>query len=117
MNSLGLKKAHFVGNSLGGWMALDYATYRPECVGKLILIASSGIQAARISFLLKIIPLMLLRKNSFEKINSIVYGDISVEDIDKRVLEFGRLIMNDYKPRMGSIPVFSDTELSKLTIV
>ena len=48
-----------------------------------------------------------------DEINKIVYGN---EPIPKDALEFGNLIMKHYKPRMGSLPVFTDEELSRLTM-
>ena len=43
MDSLGLDKAHLVGNSMGGGSALALATSQPERVDKLILMGSGGV--------------------------------------------------------------------------
>lgn len=111
--ALDIEKATLIGNSLGGWMALKYASYKPEKVEKLILLATSGIAPAKVSFLFKVIPLMLLGQKGIDKLNRIVYGQ---ETIPQEALEFGNLVMKHYKPRMGSLPVLLDQELSKLTM-
>ncbi|WP_432664707.1 alpha/beta hydrolase [Wukongibacter baidiensis] len=111
LDGLNIEKAILIGNSLGGWMALKYATYKPEKVEKLVLLATSGITPAKVSFLIRVVPLMLLGKKGIDKLNRIVYGQ---EVIPKQALEFGNLIMKHYKPRMGSLPVFTDEELDKL---
>ena len=43
MQSLNLSKATLVGNSLGGWIALDFAARHPEMVDKLVLVDSAGL--------------------------------------------------------------------------
>ena len=43
MQSQNLSKATLVGNSLGGWIALDFAARHPEMVDKLVLVDSAGL--------------------------------------------------------------------------
>jgi len=43
MQSQNLSKATLVGNSLGGWIALDFTVRHPEMVEKLVLVDSAGI--------------------------------------------------------------------------
>lgn len=42
MQSQNLSKATLVGNSLGGWIALDFTARHPEMVDKLVLVDSAG---------------------------------------------------------------------------
>jgi 4,5:9,10-diseco-3-hydroxy-5,9,17-trioxoandrosta-1(10),2-diene-4-oate hydrolase len=42
MEAVGLKKSHFAGFSLGGWVALSLAFSNPERILKLILVATSA---------------------------------------------------------------------------
>jgi len=41
-DNLGIKKCHYAGSSLGGWLAWEYALMYPKRVDKLILIAAAG---------------------------------------------------------------------------
>jgi pimeloyl-ACP methyl ester carboxylesterase len=43
MNALDIERAHLVGNSFGGAIALRLATQHPERVGKLVLMGSMGV--------------------------------------------------------------------------
>lgn len=42
LNILKIDKCHIVGNSLGGWLAWEFAFRNPQRVGKLVLIDSAG---------------------------------------------------------------------------
>jgi 2-hydroxymuconate-semialdehyde hydrolase len=44
MDALGITRAHVVGNSFGGAMALALATEHPDRVGKIVLMGSVGIE-------------------------------------------------------------------------
>jgi hypothetical protein len=82
-------------------------------VRKLVLIASSGIDSEKKSFLFKVIGLSLLGQKGIDKINKIVYGNL---EIPEEVVRFGRLVFNNFTPRMGGLHVFSDNELRNLTM-
>lgn len=42
IDSLGIKKAHFIGNSMGGTISLTLAMTRPDLVGQLVLMGPGG---------------------------------------------------------------------------
>ncbi len=44
MQALAIPKASLVGNSLGGWIAADFAAQRPEMVDKLVLVDAAGMR-------------------------------------------------------------------------
>lgn len=113
LNELSLEQAFIIGISYGGWIALKYAISQPERVSKLVLLAPSGIVPTRWSFLLKALPLSLMGKRGAEILNKLVIGE---EDIGEPALEFINLIMTNFKPRLGTIDMFSDEELKRLTM-
>lgn len=108
-----LMRATLMGNSLGAWMALQLATYRPNRTEALVLLAPSGLAPARLSFVLKAIPLTLMGDWGTQKLNKMVYGH---EEIPEEAVRFGNLIMDHFTPRMGSLPILSDDEVHKLTM-
>lgn len=113
LEALNIENASFVGNSLGGWMILKFATCYPHLVNKIVLLATSGISPVRPSFSIKLIPFLLMGSRGLKHINQIVYGSTKFPD---EVIEISNLIMSNFKPRVGSIPVFSDNELERLTM-
>lgn len=47
MEAVGLKQAHLVGHSMGGYMCLWIAAHRPEYVRRLVLVAPTGLSLKR----------------------------------------------------------------------
>jgi len=44
MQALAIPKASLVGNSLGGWIAADFAVQHPDMVDKLVLVDAAGMR-------------------------------------------------------------------------
>ncbi|MFD0453862.1 alpha/beta fold hydrolase [Rhodococcus aetherivorans] len=59
LEGLGVTSAAIVGVSLGGWMAVDYATRRPERVTRLVLLCPGGLGRQRMGWLVKAMFLRL----------------------------------------------------------
>jgi len=100
-----------VGNSLGGWIGMDYALNFPKKINKLVLIASAGLTQVRASALFWIIMTSFPGKTGFNILNKKIYGKL---DIDPRALEFADLIRKHYKPRTNVLPVFKDNDLKRI---
>ena len=111
-NTLNIDKAVVVGLSLGGWMSLKFAISFPERVDKLVLLCPSGLGPVRLSFILKMIPLMFLGSWGKEQMKKIVFGNQSIPEEAER---YSDLISKHFIPRQG-IPVFTDQELCALTM-
>ena len=111
MKHFNMLRASVMGNSLGGWMALQLAKHRPNRIDALVLLAPSGLAPARLSFVLKAIPLTLMGSWGAHKLNQIVYGH---EEIPEEAERFGDLIMEHFTPRIGSLPTLTDEELAAL---
>lgn len=107
---LKLKKTVIIGNSLGGWMALKFATAYPEYVSKLVLIASAGLAEVLPQFLLNVEESR--QSDGTVPINNDIIGE---QNIPKEVLEFMNLIAESYNP-IQELPVYTDEALQKLNM-
>ncbi len=110
LDALGLERAFLVGNSLGGWMALKFATAYPERVSKLILIASSGLAQIRPQFLIN--ADQTRQTNGTVPVSTSILGE---QSIPKEVLDFMNLIVENYNP-IQELPVFADEQLQRLNM-
>lgn len=113
LNELNLEQTSIVGLSYGGWIAIKFAASHPERVKKLVLLAPSGLVPTRWSFLIKAVPLSLMGKKGAEILNKLVVGK---EDIGESAREFINLVMTNFRPRVGTIDMFSDEDLQCLTM-
>jgi len=112
-HELKLETASLLGISLGGWMALKYAVSKPAQVDKLVLLCPAGIAPERKGFMLMALPMLLLGQRGVKMITRYVYGN---DNVPVEAVEFSQLIFNNFKPRMGALPIFSDIDLRRLTM-
>lgn len=112
---LGLTSAAFVGLSLGGWMALDYAIRRPDKVEKLVLISPGGIGRNR-NVLLWALPLLLLgrwgRGMMLRRIGGKVMTDPAF--VSGPLGRLSQSIFRHFNPRTAPLPVPGEDELRAL---
>lgn len=113
LNALRVQKAIFIGLSQGGWSALKFAVTQPERVDKLILLTPGGIVPDKATFLLQVLPLMMLGQWGIRRINRMVMGG---QEVSKEVVEATALITTHFKARIGTLPLFTDAELQRLTM-
>lgn len=113
LTALNLSRVSIAGISQGGWIALKYAIAYPEKVEKLVLLTPAGIVPTKSSFIFKAIFYSLLGKNGATKLNHFVFGK---QKIDPTALEFMNLVMTHFKSRIEKEYIFSDQELSRLTM-
>jgi|TARA_B100001971_G_C18233614_1_gene565583 pimeloyl-ACP methyl ester carboxylesterase len=96
-------------------MALTYAVSSPRKVDKLVLLCPGGIAPERKGFMFMALPLLLLLlgQRGLKLMTRYVFGN---QDVPAEALQFTQLIFNNFKPRMGSLPRFLDSDLQRLTM-
>jgi len=110
---LNLEQARVLGISLGGWMALKFASYAPEQVSHLLLLCPGGITYVRPSLLVRALPLLMLGKKGALPMIRLLFGN---QAVPKEMKEYFLLILSQYRARAGLLPVFSRTDLQRLTM-
>jgi pimeloyl-ACP methyl ester carboxylesterase len=110
LDALGLERTALIGNSLGGWMALKFATIYPERISRLILIASAGLAQIHPQFLLNVEQTR--QTDGTVPVNPAIIGE---QSIPKEVLDFMNLIVENYNP-IQDLPVYTDKQLQRLNM-
>lgn len=118
IHALGLNTCSIVAMSLGGWMALSFATTYPDKVDKLVLLCPGGLAHEKASFLWKAIFFSLLGKWGQLQTLKLVGGKISSSSLSglREGLTFASLTFKYFKPRTAKMPLFSDQSLYQLTM-
>jgi pimeloyl-ACP methyl ester carboxylesterase len=118
MQALSLTRASLVGVSLGGWLALDYATRRPERVEALVVLCPGGVGGQKIGIVFKTIPLRMLGAWGTRKARELVLGrgPANPSPAIQYFMNFVSLIHQNFRTRMVKMPVFSDDALKRLTM-
>jgi pimeloyl-ACP methyl ester carboxylesterase len=113
---LKLSRVAFVGASLGGLLALDYAIRRPASVCALVLLAPVGIARLRAKYLFSVVPLYFLGAWGRRKALDLLMGLPPEERTPtaERFLKSCELIMSHHLIRTQPLPVFPDAALRKL---
>jgi pimeloyl-ACP methyl ester carboxylesterase len=116
LDGLNLDRVAFVGVSLGGALALDYAARRPQRVDRLVLLAPSGIGRQRSGFLIKAVILQLLGDSGRRRLLSSALGvpEGPPGPHDQALFEFTLLIFKHFRPRIDRVPLADDTTLARL---
>lgn len=108
LDSLSLERPIMIGNSLGGWMALKFATTYPERVSRLCLLASAGLAEIRPQFISNVEQAQ--RVDGTAPVDSTIIGE---HDIPREVLDFMKLIVESYNP-IQHLPIYADEQLQRL---
>ncbi|MDF2942638.1 MAG: alpha/beta hydrolase [Herbinix sp.] len=119
INALNLSICSIVAMSLGGWMALNFATTYPDKVNNLVLLCPGGLANEKSSFLWKAIIFSLLGKwGQLQTLKLVGGGNISSSSLSglEEDLAFSSLTFKYFKPRTAKMPLFSDQSLYQLTM-
>jgi len=118
LDGLGLARASVIGISLGGWLAVAFATAKPQRVDHLVLVSPSGIGRAKVSFVIKTLVLMSMGRWGRRKALRLAVGPMRGKP-DATAIEIGRfagLIGAHFKHRRERVPRFTDDALRRLTM-
>ena len=113
LDSLGIQKTSLLGISQGGWTALRFATSHPQRGDRLVLLAPGGIVPVRSSFILRAVIFSMFGHWGAERINLLVLGK---QPMHPEAVKFMNAIYTNFKARQGKEYLFSDDELSCLTM-
>lgn len=118
LSALKLDKVSIVGASMGGWLALDYGTRRPERVTSLALLCPAGVGRQRLGYLAKILPLMALGEWGRQRAVRFVMGPMPDVDTARYAAfaDFFSLLLKHFMPEKIMLPIFDDAALRRLTM-
>jgi len=80
MDTLGIQKAHLIGNSFGGGIALRIATQHPDRAGKLVLMGSMGVPFDITAGLERVWGYEPSVENMREVLHTFVYNQERIDD-------------------------------------
>jgi pimeloyl-ACP methyl ester carboxylesterase len=112
-DALKIDTATLIAVSQGGWTALKFTTHTPERVNRLVLMAPGGVVPGGMSFLVKTVLFSLLGRRGIQHTVRSLFGNQPIPD---GVVDIIVVIMRNFRPRVGVLPVFSDEELQRLTM-
>lgn len=114
---LGVQRAALVGISLGGWLALEYATRRPETVSAIGLLCPGGVGRHK-NILVWALPLLMLGPWGRRKIMQRMAGGAPPpKDLPPAARAYGAfmdLTFANFRPRTEVLPPFTDADLARL---
>ncbi|NUT44424.1 MAG: alpha/beta fold hydrolase [Thermoactinospora sp.] len=112
LDGLGLTSASLVGESLGGFVALDYALRRPAKVEHLVLLNPGGLGRMRPSFALKALALAPLGRWGLKRSLRVALGSV-----DQAAADFILLIFTHFRPRRDPLPSLPLTDRPMLVVL
>jgi pimeloyl-ACP methyl ester carboxylesterase len=114
LDALAVERTSIVGISLGGWLAVDYATRRPHRVDRLALLCPVGFSRLKAGAPLAALVLMQFGRRGRRAGLRLMLGDISASMLNgPGYAEFMVLVSRHFRPRL-SAPVFDDARLRRL---
>ncbi|HWF08506.1 MAG TPA: alpha/beta hydrolase [Bryobacteraceae bacterium] len=118
LDALALDRVSIAGISLGGWLALDYATRRPHRVERIAVLCPGGIGRQKLGIVFATIALRLCGTWGKRKLRERILGrpPSNASPGLKAFIAFVALIHEHFRTRMVKLPTFSDEALRRLTM-
>ena len=114
LDALGVVRASVVAVSLGGWLALDFATRHPERVDRLALLTPAGVANAKVAGLLGAVLLKPCGEWGERRSMELFLGPEVRRQ--RGSAEFVRLLSRHYRYRREPVPVVDDAALRRATM-
>ena len=116
LRALSIDCASLVGISLGGWLALDYATRRPQRVERIAVLCPGGVGRQKLGIVFLTIGLRMCGAWGRRKLLERILGRPPADPPPalKAFSDFVSLIHKHFQPRLVKLPVFSDDALGRL---
>jgi pimeloyl-ACP methyl ester carboxylesterase len=116
LRGLSVDRASIVGVSLGGWLALNYATRRPQRVARVAVLCPGGIGRQKVGIVFATIALRMCGSWGRRKLAERILGRAPANPSPavKAFIDFVALIHQNFRSRMVKLPVFSDEGLRRL---
>lgn len=118
LDGLGVRQATLVGISLGGWLALHFASARPERVTALAVLCPGGVGRQK-NILLWAIPLLMLGGWGRRRVMDRIRGPVSSGEPSPADATFGAFMQTIFahcRPRTETLPAITDAELARLSM-
>lgn len=116
LRGLSVDRTSMVGTSLGGWLALDYATRRPGRVEKLAVLCPAGIGRQKVGIVFATLLSRMFGAWGKRKLLERVLGRPPADPppAAKAFINFVALINRHFRHRMVKFPSFSNDALRRL---
>jgi pimeloyl-ACP methyl ester carboxylesterase len=116
LGALSVGRASIVGVSLGGWLALDYATRRPRRVKSIALLCPGGIGRQKLGIVFATVALGMCGAWGRRELSKRILGRPPADPPPavKAFIDFVFLIHQHFRPRLTKLPVFSDDAFGRL---
>jgi pimeloyl-ACP methyl ester carboxylesterase len=120
LSGLGIEQAALLGMSLGGWIAIDYATRRSKRVSKLVLLCPAGVGRLLIGpvkLFFGVLPLLMLGRWGRSRVMAKIVGVPSAATSNpaaRAVGDFTALIFKHFRANRARVPSFADDTLARL---
>ncbi|MFV2017225.1 alpha/beta fold hydrolase [Micromonospora sp. LOL_023] len=120
LGAFDIGQSAFVGTSLGGWLALDYALRRPERITRLALLVPGGIGRQKNGAVIAALFLLPFGAWGRRAAVRLVLGPppavSAVAAESAELADFLLLIQRSYRRRRDRLPIFSDDRLRRLDV-